>query len=413
MRSREAAAVGSRSTVLLLVAVLAVALTMRAPIIAVSPVVSDLRAGLGVGSATVGVLTTIPVLCFGLGAPIVLAVVRRAGLDAAISIGLAGTFVGTLLRSVDGLPAALAGTLVLGLAITISNVLIPVIIGRDFPGRTAGATAAYTSALNVGSVLATSLTAPLAAVAGWRTALAAWALLALGAGAVWRAAARDGRAAGRRAQVGLSAPAGDGPDRPAGAPAARAPLPPLWRRPLVVGMVLAFGGQSFSYYGVTAWLPSLLADDLGLSATAAGASASIFQVTAIAGAFAIPTMVAARVPARLILLAVCAAWAALPLGLLLAPALWPVWSVCGGAAQGGGFTVIFSVVVARAADVRDSRRMSATVQGLGYCTGATGPFLVGLAHSLSGGWDLPMLVVATAVLIMLAAGSWAIGSGTR
>ena len=34
--------------------------------------------------------------------------------------------------------------------------------------------------------------------------------------------------------------------------------------------MLAFAGQSVSYYGLTAWLPSLLADERGLGPEAAG-----------------------------------------------------------------------------------------------------------------------------------------------
>jgi CP family cyanate transporter-like MFS transporter len=388
-----------------LVGIVLVALTMRAPIIAVAPALPDLRAGLRISAATAGLLTTIPVLCFGLGTPLVLAVVRRTGLNNAVLVGLTGTLAGILLRSAGGLSFALIGTLVIGLSITVGNVVIPVIIGRDFPAATTTVTAAYSAALNVGSMLASTLSAPVADRFGWRTSLATWGLLTVLAAVVWRPAARRSHSVGliRAADV-LTAQE---------APAATDPGPerPLWRRRLVVGMVLAFAGQSFSYYGVSAWLPTLLSDDLGLSAAGAGASSSIFQVVALAGAFTVPAMMAGRLSARFVLLTVCAAWIALPLGLAFAPSLWPLWSCCGGLAQGGGFTVIFSVIVSRAVDVRDSRRMSAAVQGVGYTLGATGPFVIGFVHSLADDWVIPMLVVATAVAIMATAGSIATSPG--
>jgi CP family cyanate transporter-like MFS transporter len=388
---------------LVLGGILLVALTMRAPIIAIAPSLSVVRDDLGISAGTAGLFTTIPVLCFGLGTPLVLALVRRTGINQAVLIGLAGTLVGIVVRSTGGLAVALIGTLIMGLSITVGNVVIPVIIGRDFPGRAPTVTAAYSSALNVGSMLASTLSAPLTGLVGWRVSLAAWGLFAVLAAVVWRPAAR------RAVPVPLLTEDAESSELAELEEETALPARPMWRRPLVVGMVLAFAAQSFSYYGVSAWLPTLLRDDLGLSASSAGTSSSIFQVVALIGAFAVPAMIAGRLSARFVMLTVCAAWITLPLGLALAPAWWPVWCFFGGAAQGGGFTVIFSVVVARAKDIHDSRRTSATIQGVGYCIGATGPFVVGAVHSLSNSWTVPMLVVAGVIVLMAVGGASAIG----
>jgi CP family cyanate transporter-like MFS transporter len=339
----------------------------------------------------------------------VLALVRRTGINHAVLVGVAGTLLGIVVRSTGDLTVALIGTLIMGLSITVGNVVIPVIIGRDFPGREPTVTAAYSSALNVGSMLASTLSAPLTDLVGWRLSLAAWGLFAVLAALIWRPAARRAVPVRTSAVAARAAAAELDELSEETTPAIR----PMWRRPLVVGMVLAFAGQSFSYYGVSAWLPTLLGDELGLSAGSAGTSSSIFQVVALVGAFAVPAMMHGRLSARFVLLSVCTAWIALPLGLVVAPALWPVWCFFGGAAQGGGFTVIFSVVVARTADIHDSRRTSAAIQGFGYCIGATGPFVVGAVHSLSNGWTVPMLVVAGVIVVMAVAGSVAIGSRPR
>jgi CP family cyanate transporter-like MFS transporter len=398
---------------LVLIAVLLVALTMRAPILAVAPALSDVKATLHIGAGTAGLFTTIPVLCFGLGTPVALGLARRSGLDRSVLIGLIATAAGVLLRSAGGLAAALLGTLVIGLAITIGNVLVPVIIGRDFPGRISLVTASYTSALNVGSVLATTLSAPLADAFGWRPSLACWAFFAVLAAGVWRLASRRRSSPPPTDLEPLPSPIptreqSELRERPQPEPAAN--QTPLWRRPLVVGMTVVFAGQSFSYYGISAWLPTLLSDDLGLSSGSAGASSSIFQLVALVGAFAVPAMIAGRLSPRFVLLTVCTAWIILPLGLAFAPSWWAVWCSFGGFAQGGGFTVIVSVIVARATDMRDSRRMSGAVQGVGYTLGATGPFAVGSVHSLAGDWLTPMLMVAGAVVMMAIAGSIGVGS---
>ena len=383
---------------LLLVGLLLVALNLRGPLVAVAPVTDDLRRDLAVGAGTVGLLTSIPVLCFGLAAPLASLLITRTGVHRAVLVSLAGVLAGSVLRSTGSPATAIAGTVVIGLAITVGNVVVPVVIGRDFPTATNVVMAAYTAALNLGSTLTTSLTAPLADLVGWQAALASWGLLVVGAAAVWTAALR--RHVARTAPApGAAAPAevDDGPDRA------------VWRRPVAWGLLLAFSAHAFSYYGLTAWLPSLLADEQGLSRAAAGVSSSLFQLTAVGGAFAVPALMAWWGRPSWVLLATAAAWAVLPVGLLLAPSWWPLWCCLAGAAQGSGITIIFIAVVNRSRGQTENRRMSAMVQTGGYTVAATGPLVVGAVHDATGGWTVPLLVILGAVAVMAVVGAPAAG----
>jgi len=380
--------------VLLLAGVLLVALTLRGPLVALAPVVVDLRRDLDVGAGTIGLLTSIPVLCFGLAAPLASLLIARTGVHRAVLVSLAGVLAGTLLRSLGSPATAIAGTVVLGLGITIGNVVVPVVIGRDFPGATTVITAAYTAALNVGATLTSALTAPLAELVGWRTALAASGVLVVVAAAVWTVALRR--------QVARTANA-----RPA--PPVVTAGTSVWRRPVAWGLTLAFAGQAFSYYGATAWLPTLLADENEMSKSAAGVSSSLFQVLAVVGALAVPPLVAWWRSPALVLLAVSVAWATLPIGLLVAPSLWALWCCLAGVAQGGGITVLFIAIVRRSRDLTENRRLSAMVQGGGYTVAATGPLLLGAAHDVTGGWTVPLLVILGSVTVLAVAGTAAAG----
>ena len=390
--------------VLLLAGVLLVALNLRGPLVALAPVVDDLQRDLGVGAGTVGLLTSIPVLCFGLAAPAASLLIARTGVHRAVLVSLAGVLAGTLLRSAGSPTSAIAGTVVLGLAITVGNIVVPVVIGRDFPGATNLVTAAYTAALNVGSALTTALTAPLADALGWRAALAAWGLLVCAAAAVWTAALRRQTARAAAAERAGTAP----PPPPPGVA-----IGPVWRRPVAWGLTLAFAGQAFTYFGATAWLPTLLADENDMSRAAAGVSSALFQVLAVVGAFAVPPLVAWWKRPSLVLLAVTVLWAALPIGLLVDPSLWALWCCLAGAAQGGGITVIFIAIVRRSADVTDSRRLSAMVQGGGYVVAGTGPLVLGTVHDATGGWAMPLLVILGAVVVMAVAGTASAGGRTE
>ncbi len=224
---------------LLAVAVLLVALNLRGPIVAVAPVVDAIRTDLGVSSAVAGLLTSLPVLMFALASTPASWLTGRIGPERAMLVGLAVLGVGTVLRSVDGVVTALLGTAMIGAGITVGNVVVPVVIGRDFPHRSGGLLGLYVATMNVGSMITLSVTVPIADGVGWRWALTLWLLVSAASAVVWAVATR-GRRPGTRAEPGDD---GAGP-----------PTSP-WRRPVGWQMLLAFGAQAFSYYGLTAWLP--------------------------------------------------------------------------------------------------------------------------------------------------------------
>jgi MFS transporter, CP family, cyanate transporter len=389
------------------VAILLLGLNLRGPIIAVSPVLDTIAADLGIGAATAGLLTSLPVLCFGVLTPLASVLLARAGLGRGVSISLVVLLVGIAVRSVGGLTGALVGTLLIGAAITVGNIAVPVVIGRDLPRSPGVVLGAYTASLNVGSMITLALTVPLADALGWRWALVTWGGLVLVAAAVWWFAVRDPAGGGAPQDTPQDAPQDDRPLDDG----ARTRGPVWWRRPVVWGLTAAFAGQAFSYYGVTAWLPLLLRDELGMAPAGAGTSASIFQVAALVGAFGVPVLLRVLPGPRLVVLVVAAAWTTLPLGLLLAPQLWPVWCGIGGAAQGGGLVVIFALVVRRSRDLVENRRMSALVQGGAYVVAAAGPTVVGAVHAATAGWTAPLLVVLGAVALFGVAAAASAGPG--
>jgi CP family cyanate transporter-like MFS transporter len=384
------------SAALLVVAILLLGLNLRGPIVAVTPVLDEIAADLGIGAATAGLLTSLPVLCFALATPAASVLLARAGLGRGVAVSLVVLLVGIVVRSLDGLPCALAGTLLIGIGITVGNVAVPVVIARDLPHRAGGVLGAYTASLNVGSMLTIALTAPLASATSWRFAIAAWGALVLAALGVWVYATR-------RPVAGAPVRPAEDDDGPAG--------PRWWRRPVVWLLTVAFAGQAFSYYGITAWLPLVLRDELGMSVATAGTSASVFQIAALTGAFGVPVLLRVLPSPRAVVLIVAAAWATLPLGLLLAPQLWPAWSAVGGAAQGGGLVVIFALVVRKARDLAENRRMSALVQGGGYVVAATGPSVLGAVHEATAGWTAPLAVVLGSIMVLAVFGSVAAGGG--
>lgn len=360
-----------------------IALNMRGPFVAVAPVVDSLRQDLGFSPVELGLLTGIPVLCFSLASPLASLAGRRLGAEFAVMLTLLGVLAGVVIRSSGGSALVMAGTVIIGVAITIGNIAVPLIIRRDFaPRRQATAMGVYTAALNIGSFLTSVATAPLAELVGWRLALAASALLALAAIVFWVPTV-----GARRALVPAAVPL----------PVGSASGPVAGVRWLTVGLTLGFAGQAFSYYGVTAWLPSFLSDELAMGTAQAGAGSSLFQIFAIVGGLGVP-LLARFASTTTVAVTLSALWLAVPVGLLLAPGLWWVWSSLGGVAQGGGITVIFIAIIKFAQSQATAGKMSAVVQGVGYCFAALAPTIVGYVHSVTDGWTVPLLVILGSVL---------------
>ncbi|ROQ37154.1 CP family cyanate transporter-like MFS transporter [Frondihabitans sp. PhB188] len=390
---------------LLTLAIVLIALNLRGPIVATAPVLDDIKSDLALGALVAGLLTSIPVLCFAVASPLASAVIGRLGAERAVTVGLLGIVVGTILRSLGTQTWLIVGTIVIGVSITVGNVVLPVIIRRDFsPERAGFITGVYTSALNVGSMITSLGTAPLAASTGWPLALVVWGSFAIIAGAVWivaigfRSALRG--TGENRAQELLTGPVEViTASIPVVSAGARPPTTSLFRRWSTWGLTLAFAGQAFGYYGLTAWIPTLLHDEVGLSRAGAGASSSIFQILAVVGALGVPLLSLRWRPVYIIGL-VATLWLFMPLGLLFAPQLWFVWSLFGGIAQGGGITIVFIIIVRMVTSDVEARRLSALVQGGGYALASLGPLVVGGVHDATRSWAAPMIVVFVSVLVL-------------
>lgn len=404
MTLRPASAAGRGIPILVVAGVLVAALSFRSPIVAPTPVLADISRDLAIGSGTAGLLTTAPVLMFALLTPLAALVIRRSGAELALLLSLSGVLLGTVLRALPGFGWMLTGMLVIGAAITIGNVVVPVIIRRDVPPERVGlVTAAYTAMLNAGSLVTSLLTAPLASAIGWTLALLAWSVITIAGIVLWSVHLARTRAAtdwgSRYSGDAAEAPAATGAEDldPA---VVTGPMPvvvagerSMLRRPVVWLLVAAFGAQTTMYYALSTWLPTIASDELALDRTASGAIASLYQGCAIAGALLVPLL--ARYTPRIVPIAVIAAsWLVLTFGMLVAPQLLWVWLSIGAIGHAGGFVVIFTALVGVARDAAEAGAMSALVQGVGYAVGALGAPAMGWLHEASGGWTAPLGALA-------------------
>src|SRR3954470_15488118 len=92
------------ATILLVIAIVAVALNQRPAVVSVAPVLGDLRADTGLSAAMAGLLTTVPVLCFGAFATAAPRLARRMGWERAAALWLVLRPAGIALRLLPPVP---------------------------------------------------------------------------------------------------------------------------------------------------------------------------------------------------------------------------------------------------------------------------------------------------------------------
>ncbi|AVT35610.1 MFS transporter [Plantactinospora sp. BB1] len=373
---------------LTLLGLVLLALNLRAAIAAVPPLLPELQVDLDLGRSAAGLLTALPVLCFGLLSPFAALLGRRIGIEWALLAAMLGIVLGSLTRTLPHAGWMLAGTAIIGAGITVGNVLVPSAVKQHFAGRPGLATGLSTASMTTGATVAAAVSAPLAYALGW-----GWrgSLLALGAFA-------GVAALGWLPQV----------RRRHTAPAAEPPQPSgrVLRSPVTWQVAVFMGTQSMLYYAILTWLPSLLRDQ-GVAPTRAGAALALFNLLGIGTALVVPTLAVRRPDQRGLALVICAGWAAGVLGLLAVPSWYLLWTVLAGLAQGAALSLTLILLVLRARTPGSARQLSGAVQSIGYLLSAAGPVLVGALRDASAGWGLPLaaLVVVTAVMAVSALGA--------
>lgn len=376
---------------LVAVGIVLAALNLRPAITSLGPLLEEARAGLHMSGTAAGLLTSVPALCFAVLGSAAPRLSRRFGPAAVVCAGMAAVTAGLVARSLAGGEAGfLAASALALMGIAVSNVLMPVIVKRYFPDRVGSMTGLYSMALALGTSAAAAATVPMTSAlgGGWRTGLAVWALPAALAVLPWLVLVR-GRSA--TAEGGAAAAPGD------------APAPRITRSPTAWALGGFFGLQATGAYITMGWMPQIFRD-AGVPASTAGVLLAVTMAMGVPLAFVIP-----RVAGRLrhqgpivVLLGLCGL--AGYLGLLLAPAAgaW-AWALLLGVSN-CAFPLALTMIGMRSRTGAGVVRLSAFAQSAGYLISVPGPLLVGMLYQHSGGWTLPLSLMAALLVPQMAMG---------
>ncbi|WP_127548765.1 MFS transporter [Actinoplanes sp. OR16] len=363
-----------------------VALCLRPAITAVGPLLPQISADQHLGEAAQGLLGALPLLAFALVSPQVHRLSRRLGTERAVLLALLVLAAGGVVRSYTGSGGLWVGTLVIGCAIAVGNVLVPAIVKRDYARNVSRATGFYTAFITLAAATASALAVPIAGLADWRLALAIWSLLALIVAVIWLPRTRTLQ------------------DRPSPATTSSPETISVWRQPRAWLITAFMGLQSTTFYVLVTWLPTIEIDG-GLSERTAGLHLFLFQGMGILGGLAIPFLLR---PERL--RPAGAVIASLPvliaiIGLLAAPGIAVVWAAIAGLGQGAALVTALTLISLGGRDHAETTRLSGMAQSLGYLLAACGPFLAGLLAEQTGTWKASLLLVAGFAVLQVVVGA--------
>lgn len=373
-----------------LLALLLLAANMRGSIVVMGPLAEIVGLDLQLSATQLGLLTTIPVLCFGVLSIFAPRLGQRFGLEATLLTMLLFIAVGQGLRATGMYGVMIVGTIILGSAIAVLNVLTPSLVRRSFPTRVALITALYTFTMSTGATVAAFVAIPIRNVADgdWRYALGIWAVFAALAFLLWLPMLRYRH---------------KGP-----VPVSVAKVS-LWKNVEAWWLALFFGCQSLMFYTGTAWVAKVFIDS-GMSEAEAATLLTIFNVFGIPAAFAAPLIYSkiANKKLAMVLLHV-PLMIGIP-GFVFATTELPyLWAFCMGLGQGAMISIALTLVGIRGADPQTSARLSGMCQSVGYLLAAVGPVLFGALHDLLGNWEAALsflfVIVCIQIIASLRAGS--------
>lgn len=372
---------------LIFLGVALVSVNLRPGVTSVGPLLEEVRASLGLGSTLAGVVTGLPGFAFAVAGGAAVALARRVGLSAGITLGLVALVVSLLARVLTDSALVFVVLTALGLAgMGLGNVLVPAWIKAHSTDGGVRLMTIYGMGLTVGGALGPLVAAPVAQLAPgqWRGSLALWGFVALAALLPWTMITLKDRVhhrAGGRASVS----------------------PRVRHSPTAIALTTLFGVQSMNAYVQFGWLPQIYRD-AGLSPASAGALMSVLAGLGIIGGLVMPTIIARSRDMSAWMVGFGVLAAAGYLGLLLAPSTVPwLWSVLLGF-SGFAFPTAIALIAARTRDPRVTAQLSGFVQPVGYLLAGIGPLVVGALYEATGGWTAVLVLLMTSGLGITLAG---------
>lgn len=358
---------------------------MRMPITSIPSIINEIAKTIGTNASNLGILTTLPLICFGLISIIVPLISQRLGNEITIAVALLILFIGSYLR-IFNIPTLFIGTIMVGMGITFINVLLPAIVTELAPNKIGMMTSIYTFSLALFSSIGAGFSAPLAKATNWQFAIQVLSFLILTTFILWLPNLRTAKITAKKTtNVEKINP---------------------WCNQSAWLIAIYFGLSSLVFYTLVAWLPTI-AIECGISETHASLLAGLFQLVSIIPPFVVPTL-AVKMSNRSPIIIISAATTILGVVALLfsinSISYFIVINAVLGIATSTTFTLTMTLFGLKTKTTTQTAKLSGMVQAIGYLLAAIGPILTGTLKNITGSWYVSEIFLILVIIIFMMAG---------
>jgi CP family cyanate transporter-like MFS transporter len=369
-----------------IIAFVLIGLNLRAGITGASALLHDLQEVLGYGAFVAAVIPSVPTLCFAVAGAATSWLTRRMGVEKAILLALGMLAAGLLVRGIPSTGMLLAGTVVGMSGLAVCNVAMPSFIREHYADRTSLMTALYTVTMTTGATATAVMVVPEAQLLGSASAgLGSIGLLSVAAFLGFLPVALH---AHRNATPGQGA--------------SISPWPLIRTRKGAL-LTAIFTLQALLAYAVLSWFPYMLTTT-GLTATDSGLMYGLMQLVSVPAGM---VLLAIGSRPRMLRPAFYLASVTMLLGITALMLLPAALAAVPAALLGFGlgiFPLVMVMISRSGRSTAETTAMSTLAQSVGYLLATAGPFGMGLLHSATGGWTVPLILLLAIALTQIVVG---------
>ena len=379
------------SSILIILGVIFLSLILRTPITSVGAILGPLKSILDINNTVAGFITTIPLIAFAIFSPMVAKISNKAGLEKTLLLAAIIISIGLALRFHINTYVFFITTFIIGVGITIGNVLLPGLVKKYYPEKIGLMTGFYAVVMNVGAAIAAGISYPIlsSSIGGekFSTALAVngWIIIAIINIIIYTRISKNSNVSEVK----------DNHEKVHG----------YFKYTKMWTIMLSMGLQSALFYCSVSWFAEIMISK-DFSPETAGLLLSISQFAQFPSTFIVP-IIADKLNNKIIIPVVITVGYLISLvGMLYTSGnfvLMLTFIIIFALAGGGSFSYVMYLFSVKSRNENEAADISGLAQSGGYLLAAIFPPLLGYIRDISD-WNKALYVLiltATALLITL------------
>ena len=375
--------------VIILLGIILLGMILRTPITSVGAIIGPLKNLLEINNTVAGLITTIPLIAFAIFSPFVAKISNKIGLEKTLYLAAIVTSIGLLLRFYINTSVFFVTTFIIGVGLTVGNVLLPGLAKKYFPENLGVMTGFYAVVMNVSASVAAGISYPILSsnVGGekFSTGLAVniWLIISVLNIVIYAIITKNSKS--ERIE-----------DKKSGGKGYLRNLK-MW------SVMLSMGLQSALFYCSVSWFAEIMISK-GFTPSEAGLLLSISQFAQFPSTFLVPVL-AEKIKNKLIIpIFIAMGYVASLIGMIYIQgnfALMTIYIVLFALAGGGSFSYVMYLFSAKSKNEEEAADISGLAQAGGYWLAAIFPPLLGYVRDVLN-WDVAIyILIMTASLLFI------------